>query len=214
MDVQALNVDLFKKLSLAVTIIRNTPAGIKPEAFTRSLAKRVFPPPTRANQLASMLDEYLVLRQDDLLARLRPLPPPSSLAASISFMDLSSFAGDSPRKVTNEYEHGDFADKVLQLKDRNYTMKVADMEFLLGTLLKWITSSDVDQRALPTDACLYTIQLIANHLKTDTEKPYHIVLGVLPMIDTFLDGVIETIERARDETHVASLQQMIVSLGE
>ena len=207
MDLQALNVDLVQKLSLALVIIRNTPPGIKPEVFTRSLAKRLFPPPDRSAQLASLLDDQLFLRQQELLTRL-----PSPLASSISFMDLSALTTVNGQS-SNEYEFGDFAEKVCQLRDQHYHLKVPDIEFLLQMLMKWLMNIDIDNRAFPVDACLYTVQIIATKLQTDHHKPYHLVLDLLPLIDTFLDSLLDKIEQTA-EANVASLHQMIISLGE
>jgi len=212
MDLQLLNVDLFKKLSLAIAIIRNTPSGIKPDVFTRSLTKRLFPRPNRSNQLVSILNEYLILRQQDLLSRF--LPSHSTISSSISFMDLTNATidnNDLNKKSINEYEYGEFAEKVWKLKDKKRPIKIDDIEFLLNTISKWITI-DVDHRTLPTDACLYTIQLIANNLKTDNDKPYHIILDLLPMIDKFLDSIFDILEQIIDN-HVYYLHQMIISLG-
>jgi hypothetical protein len=205
MDLQVLNIDLFKKLSLAIAIIRNTPSGIKPDVFTRSLAKRLFPRLNRSSQL----DEYLILRQQELLTRF--LPSNSTLTSSISLMDLTT-ADDLNKKPTKEYEYGEFAEKVFKLKDKNRQIKIDDVEFLLNTLTKWITTTDLDYRILPIDACLYTIQIIANNLKTDNDNPYHIVLDLLPMIDKFLDGIFDILEHTADN-NVYYLHQMIVSLG-
>jgi hypothetical protein len=212
MDLQLLNVDLFKKLSLAIAIIRNTPSGIKPDVFTRSLTKRLFPRPNRSNQLVSILNEYLILRQQDLLSRF--LPSHSTISSSVSFMDLTNATidnNDSNKKPINEYEYGEFAEKVWKLKDKKRPIKIDDIEFLLNTISKWITI-DIDHRTLPTDACLYTIQLIANNLKTDNDKPYHIILDLLPMIDKFLDCIFDILEQIIDN-HVYYLHQMIISLG-
>jgi hypothetical protein len=209
MDLQVLNIDLFKKLSLAIAIIRNTPPGIKPDVFTRSLAKRLFPRLNRSDQLVFKLDEYLILRQHDLLSRY--LPSHSTLTSSISLMDLST-ADDLIKKPTKEYEYGEFAEKVFKLKDKNRQIKIDDVEFLLNTLTKWITTTDIDHRIIPTDACLYTIQLIANNLKTDNDKPYHIVLDLLPIIDKFIDCIFDILEHTVDN-NVYYLHQMIISLG-
>ena len=212
MDLQELNVDLFKKLSLAIAIIRHTPPSITPEVFTRSLAKRLFPQPNRSRQLISLLDEHLLLRQQDLLSRF--LPTRSTLTSSVSLMDFATVIvnnDNSQQKLTNEYEYGEFAEKVLQLKDKKYQMKIDHIEFLLSTLTKWITHNDINHYTLPTDACLYTIQVIANHLKTDNDKPYHLVLDLLPMIDKFLDCLLDILEQTID-TNVDYLHQMIISL--
>jgi hypothetical protein len=209
MDLQVLNVDLFKKLSLAIAIIRNTPSGIKPDVFTRSLAKRLFPQSNLSNQL----DEHLILRQQDILSRF--ISSHSTITSSISFMDFTTATTDdnnnSNKKLTNEYEYGEFAEKVYKLKDKKYQIKVDDIEFLLNTITKWIT--DIEHHILPTDACLYTIQLIANNLKTDNDKPYHIVLDLLPIIDKFLDCILDILEHTIDN-NVYYLHQMIISLGE
>jgi hypothetical protein len=216
MDLQVLNVDLFKKLSLAIAIIRNTPSGIKPDVFTRSLAKRLFPRPNRSNQLVTILDEHLILRQQDLLSRFIPSYH-STITTSISLMDFTTTTidnNDLNKKSTNEYEYGEFAEKVCKLKDKNYQIKVDDIEFLLNTITKWITTlTDIDHHILPIDACLYTIQLIANNLKTDNDKPYHIVLDLLPIIDKFLDCILDILEHTRDN-NVYYLHQMMISLGE
>jgi hypothetical protein len=209
MDSHVLTVDLFKKLSLAVAIIRNTPSGIKPDAFTRSLAKRLFP----RHQLVSILDEHLILRQHDLLTRF--LSSPSTLISSSSLMDFTSVTIDNDdlnKRITNEYEYGEFAEKVSQLKDKKHQMKVTEIEFLINTLTIWITTADIDNRKLPIDACLYTIQLIANNLKTDNDKPYHIVLDLLSMIDKFLDCILDLLEHTIDD-NVYYLHQMIISFG-
>ena len=205
MNVQVLNIDLFQKLSLAIAIIRNTPSGIKPDVFTRSLAKRLCP---RYDQLHSILDEYLILRQNDLLSRL--VSSRSTIPSSLSLMDINN---ESHRNSTkNEYEYGEFAEKVCKLKDKTYRMKIDDIEFLLNIITKWLLN-DPEHRTLPIDACLYTIQLIATNLKTDNDKPYHIVLDLLPMIDKFLDCLLDLLERT-SENHFSHLHQMVVSLGE
>jgi hypothetical protein len=206
MDLQVLNVDLFKKLSLAIAIIRNTPVGIKPDVFTRSLAKRLFPRLNRSNQF----DEHLILRQQDLLSRF--LPSHSTITSSISLMDIATVPNDSNTRATNEYEFGEFAEKVWKLKDKKYRIKIDDIEFLLNTITKWITTTDIDHQTLPIDACLYTIQLIANNLKTDNDKPYHILLDLLPIIDKFLDCILDILEHTI-ENNIYYLHQMIVSLG-
>jgi hypothetical protein len=211
MDLQVLNVDLFKKLSLAIAIIRNTPLGIKPDVFTRSLAKRLFPRLNRSNQLISIVDEHLILRQQDLLSRV--LSSHSIISSSISLMDIATVANDSNRKSTNEYQFGEFAEKVWKLKEKKYHLKIDDIEFLLNTITKWITTTDIDHQILPIDACLYTIQLIANNLKTDNDKPYHIVLDLLPIIDKFIDCILDLLEHT-SENHIYYLHQMIVSLGQ
>lgn len=211
MDLQGLNVDLFRKLSLAIAIIRNIPSGIKPDVFTRSLAKRLFPRPNRSNQLVSILDEHLILRQQDLLSRF--LPSHSTITSSISLMDFANASIDNHKKTINEYEYGEFAEKVFKLKDKKRQIKIDDIEFLLNTITKWITTTtDIDHRRLLTDACLYTIQLISNNLKTDNDKPYHIVLDLLPMIDKFLDCILDILEHITDN-NVYYLHQMIISLG-
>ncbi|CAF1329394.1 unnamed protein product [Adineta steineri] len=215
MDVQVLNVDLFKKLSLAIAIIRNTPSGIKPDVFTRSLSKRLFPRSNRSTQLVCLLNEYLILRQQDVLSRF--LSSHSLLSSSISFMDLSIISSDQNdmnKKLTNEYEYGEFAEKVLKLKDKKYRIKIDDIEFLLNILTKWITTTNINHhhQILPIDACLYTIQIIANHLKTDNDKPYHIVLDLLPIIDKFLDCILNILEHTLDK-NVYYLHQMIISLA-
>ncbi|CAF4779851.1 unnamed protein product, partial [Rotaria sp. Silwood2] len=64
MDLQIINVELFKKLSLAIAIIRNTPDGIKPDVFTRILSKRLFPRPNSSSQLVSILDSRLPVGVD------------------------------------------------------------------------------------------------------------------------------------------------------
>ena len=209
MDLQALNVDLVQKLSLALVIIRNTPPGIRPDVFTRSLAKSLFPPPDRSAQLVSLLDDHLLLRQQELLTRL--LPPPSSFASSISLMDLSAL-NTVNEQSSNEYEFGDFAEKVCQLKDEHYHLKVPDIEFLLQMLMKWLMNIDIDNRGLPVDACLYTVQVMATKLQTDDHKPYHLVLDLLPLIDRFLDCLLDRIEQTADK-NVPHLHQMIISLG-
>ena len=201
MDLQVRNIDLYKKLSLAIVIIRNTPVGIKPDVFTRSLAKRLFP---RLNH--SIVDEHLILRQQNILSRL--LSSHSTITSSISLMDIATILNDTNRKSTNEYEFGEFAEKVWKLKDKKYHLKIDDIEFLLNTIIKWIT----DHQTLPIDSCLYTIQLIANNFKTDNDKPYHIVLDLLPIIDKFLDCLIDLLEHT-SENNVHYLHQMIVSLG-
>jgi len=214
MDLQVLNVDLFKKLSLAIAIIRNTPSGIKPDVFTCSLAKRLFPRPNRSNQLISILDEHLILRQQDLLSRF--LPSHSTLTSSVSLMDFTTVTtdnDDSNKKLTNEYEYGEFAEKLLKLKDKKHQIKIDDIEFLLNTLTKWIIKTDINHQTIPTDACLYTIQVIANNLKTDNDKPYHIVLDLLPIIDKFLDSILDILEHTIDY-NVYYLHQMIISLCE
>ena len=208
MNLQVLNVDLFQKLSLAIAIIRNTPCGIKPDVFTRSLAKRLFPRHDHSNQLDAIVDEYLLLRQADLLSRLC-FPSHSTIPASLSLMDISNES--NPKSTHNEYEYGEFAEKVCKLKEKTYRMKIEDIEFLLNTIIKWLLN-DVEHRAFPIDACLYAIQLIASNLKTDNDKPYHIVLDLLPMIEKFLDSLLDLVERTRED-QVVYLHQMIVSLG-
>jgi len=208
MDLQVLNIDLFKKLSLAIAIIRNTPFGIKPDVFTCSLAKRLFPRSNRSSQLVSILDEHLILRQQDLLSRF--LPSHSKIPSSISFMDFT-IATNENKKPINEYEYGEFAEKVLKLKEKKYHMKIDDIQFLLNIITKWIIT-DLNHRILPIDACLYTIQLIANNLKTDNDKPYHIILDLLPIIDKFLDCILDILEHII-ENNVYYLHQMIISLG-
>ena len=202
MDLQTLNIDLFKKLSLAIAIIRNTPPGIKPDVFTRSLSKRLFP---RVNR-STILDEYLILRQEDILARFGSSH--SKISTSISLMDFST----SNKNLTNEYEYGEFAEKVWKLKDKKRLIKIEDIEFLLHIITKWINKTDINRPILLTDACLYTIQLIANNLKTDNDKPYHIVLDLLPIIDKFLDFLFDILEHTIDR-NVYYLHQMIISLG-
>jgi hypothetical protein len=154
-----------------------------------------------------VLDEHLILRQQDILSRF--LPSHSTMTSSISFMDFTIATldhNDSNKKITNEYEYGEFAEKVWKLKDKKRQIKIDDIEFLLNTITKWITT---DVEILPMDAYLYTIQLIANNLKTDNDKPYHIVLDLLPMIDKFLDCILEHIA----DKNVSYLHQMIISLG-
>ncbi|CAF1318652.1 unnamed protein product [Rotaria sordida] len=214
MDLQIINFDLFKKLSLAIAIIRNTPDGIKPDVFTRILSKRLFPRSNHSSQLVSILDEHLILRQQDLLSRF--LPSHSKLTSSISFMDftIATIENDNLNKSqTNEYEYGEFAEKVFQLKDRKHQIKIDDIEFLLNTLTKWIiTTKDVNYQTIPINACLYTIQIIANNLKTDNDKPYHIVLDILPMIDKFLDCLFDILDHTTDN-HLYFIHQMIISLA-
>ncbi|CAF2819631.1 unnamed protein product [Rotaria sp. Silwood2] len=212
MDLQLINVELFKKLSLAIAIIRNTPDGIKPDVFTRILSKRLFPRPNSSSQLVSILDEHLILRQQDIISRV--FPSHSKLTSSISFMDFTTATienDDRNKKQTNEYEYGEFAEKVFQLKDRKYQIKIDDVEFLLNTLTKWIvTKTDIIHQTIPIDACLYTIQIIANNLKTDNDKPYHIVLDILPMIDKFLDCLFDLLDHITDN-HIYFIHQMIIS---
>ncbi|UJR09887.1 hypothetical protein I4U23_014109 [Adineta vaga] len=214
MDLQILNIDLFKKLSLAITIIRNTPPGIKPDVFTRNLAKRLFPQLNRSGQLITLLDEHLIRRQQDFLSR--SISSHSKLSSSLSLMDFTNAFSDhdqqSNKKITHEYEYGEFAGKILKLKDKKYQIKITDIEFLLNTLTKWILTIDIDHRTLPIDACLFTIQIIANHLKTDNDKPYHLVLDLLPMIDKFIDGILDLLEHSM-ENNVGYLHQMIISLA-
>lgn len=215
MDLQLLNVDLFKKLSLAIAIIRNTPPGIKPDVFARSLSKRLFPRTDRSRQLVSLLDEHLLLRQQEFLSRSMLVHP--TLTSCISLMDLTNATAvehpTSRQSLTNEYEYGEFAEKVCSLREAKRHMRITDIEFLLGTLSKWISAADVDQRTLPVDACLYAIQLIAHQLRTDNDKPYHIILDLLPMIDKFLDGLLDLLEHTNDG-HAYCLQQMVISLGQ
>ena len=214
MDLYRINVDLFNKLSLAIAIIRNTPSGIKPDVFTRILAKRLFPKIQHSNHLVSVVDEHLILRQQDLLSRLNSFS--STFSSSISRMDCSTASNendDLDKNSINEYEYGEFAEKVSQLKDRKYQIKVNEIEFLLNTLMKWITTTiDTNRRTLPIDACLYTIQIITSHLKTDNNKPYHIVLDILSIIDRFLDFLLDVLGHIAD-SHVDYLHQMIISLG-
>ncbi|CAF1167547.1 unnamed protein product [Rotaria sp. Silwood1] len=214
MDLQIINVELFKKLSLAIAIIRNTPDGITPDVFTRILSKRLFPRSNHSSQLASILDEHLILRQQDLLSRF--LPSHTKLTSSISFMDFTPATIDNDdlnKKQTNEYEYGEFAEKVFQLKDKKYQIKIDDVEFLLNTLTKWIiTTTDINYQTIPIDACLYTIQIIANNLKTDNDKPYHIVLDILPMINKFLDCLFDILDHITDN-HVYFIHEMIISLA-
>ncbi|CAF0927808.1 unnamed protein product [Adineta ricciae] len=213
MDLERLNVNLFKKLSLAIAIIRNTPSGIKPDVFTRSLAKRLYPRSNRSNELVSLLDEHLILRQQNLLSRF--VSNHSTLTSSISLMDITNADTDheqSNKTTMNEYEYGEFAEKVLKIKNRTYHMKINDIEFLLNTLTKWITMSDIDHRTMPIDACLYTIQIVANCLKTDNDKPYHIILDLLPMIDKFIHSVFDLLEHTMDD-NVNYLHQIIISLA-
>jgi hypothetical protein len=212
MDLQALNIDLFGKLSLALAIIRNTPTGIQPDLFARSLAKRLFSTSNDSHRLMSLLDEHLLLRQRDLLTRLVPLH--SSLSTSHSSMDVSMILTSSDSHClssNNEYEYGDFAEKVCQLKARHYHLKIHDIEFLLNMLKKWIIVVDIDNRELAVDACLYTLQIIANKLQIDNDKPYHVVLDLLPLIDKFLDCLLDRIERTADD-NIVYLQQMVIGL--
>ncbi|CAF1933985.1 unnamed protein product [Rotaria magnacalcarata] len=210
MDLQIVNIDLFKKLSLAIAIIRNTPDGFKPDVFTRILSKRLFPRADTSKQLSSLIDEHLILRQQDLLSRL--LPSHSTLTSSNSFMDFTTTTENENlnKNITNEYEYGEFAEKIFQLKDQQHKIKIDDVEFLLNTLTKWM--KNIEHQTIPIDACLYTIQIIANNLKTDYDKPYHIVLDLLPIIDKFLDCLIDTIDHIEDHV-VYVLHQMIISLA-
>lgn len=213
MDLQLINIDLFKKLSLAIAVIRNTPNGIKPDEFTRILSKRLFPHKSSSTTIEVILDEYLILRQQDLLSRF--LPSHTILTSSISLMDLTNINEneDLNRNITNEYEYGEFAEKLLQLKDKNYKIKIEDIEFLISILTKWIqTTNDIDYRIIPFDTCLYAIQIIANHIKTDNDKPYHIILDLLPMIDKFIDILLDTIIHINDN-YMNFIHQMIISLS-
>lgn len=205
MNIEILNIDLFEKLSLAMAIIRNTPSGIEPDVFTRCLARRLV---SRDEQYHSLIDEYLIFRQEDLLSRLDPVR--STIPSSLSLMDINNELHRN--SIKNEYEYGEFAEKICKLKEKTYRMKIDDIEFLLTTITKWLIN-DFDHRALPIDACLYTIHLIATNLKTDNDKPYHIVLDLLPMIDKFLDCLLDLLERT-SENHFFHLHQMVVSLGE
>ena len=103
-------------------------------------------------------------------------------------------------------------EKVCKLKDKKCQMKIDDIQFLLNIITKWITTTDINHQILPIDVCLYTIQLIANNLKTDNDKPYHIVLDLLPIIDKFLDCLLDILEHIIDN-NVYYIHQMIISLG-
>lgn len=199
MDLQNLNIELFKKLAFALMIIRNTPKGIRSDVFARSLAKRLC-------HRSNIIDEYLVRRQDDLLSRLDKQSD-SKLTTSISMMDLTNLPNG---KVRFNDQYGLFADKVLKLKERKRLIKIDDIEILLDIISKWLTNNQ--WIILPIDACLYTIQLIANHLKTDNDKPYHLILDLLPLIDKFFDCLFDILEQI-NETHVDFIHEMIISLS-
>lgn len=199
MDSESLNIELFKKLAFALVIIRNTPKGIRSDVFTRSLAKRLYDRPSM------IIDEYLVRRQDDLLSRLLK-DSNGKLATSISMMDLTTLPNE---KFRFNDQYGQFADKVYKLKERKRFIKIDDIEILLDTISKWLVTNEL---ILPIDACLYTIQLIANQLKTDNDKPYHIILDLLPIIDKFLDCLFDILEQI-NRKNISFIHEMIISLS-
>ena len=206
-----LNVDLYGKLGVALAIIRQTPPGIPVDLFTRSLAKRIVSKRRLDVDLQKLDDEYLLLRQQDLLAR---LPTSSTLPSSYSLMDLTEFNHEElfARSPTNEYDYGDFAEKIVRLKNPSMSLKRDDLHFLFDLLGKSIRQLEFDRDVLPVDACLYAMQLIVSRLQTDHDRPYHLILELLPLIDQFLDLLFDQLEQTT-EKHLDSLHQMLIVLS-
>lgn len=203
-----LNVDLYAKLVLAVAIIRKTPRGIPVDLFTRSLAKRIFSKEIREENLENLNDEYLFLRQQDLLSRLEPR---MTLSSTYSLMDLSEFNHEEifSRSNTNEYDYGDFVEKIFRLKTHSNSIKRDDLEFLFDFISKSIRQIDVDRTILPLDICLYSTQIVVSRLQIDNDRPYHLTLELLSLIDQFLDVLFDQLEQTNEKTF-ESIHQMII----
>ena len=203
-----LNVDLYAKLVLAVAIIRKTPRGIPVDLFTRSLAKRIFSKEIREKNVDKLNDEYLFLRQQDLLSRLERR---TNLSSTYSLMDLSEFNHEEifSRSNTNEYDYGDFVEKIFRLKTHSNSIKRDDLEFLFDFIGKSIRQIDVDRTILPLDICLYSTQIVVSRLQIDNDRPYHLILELLPLIDQFLDVLFDQLEQTNEKT-LESIHQMII----
>lgn len=207
MDENSLNVEVFRKICLSIGLIRQVPSGLKVDVFTRCLSRKHF------SRSECLIDEDLRDRQEKLLFRLDRTG--RDLTKSFSSMDFCcSQENSNSIRFNDEFQFGNFAEKIRQIKWKNCSLRLSDLEFLFNFIEKFVrTSSNVDHRTLPVDAFLFSIQILTNSLQFDNGKVFIPIFEILPFVERLIELLVEQIERVQQKLF-NSFRTMLLSLGE
>ncbi|CAF1637288.1 unnamed protein product, partial [Didymodactylos carnosus] len=198
-----------------------TPNGIKPCDFTRALAKQL----TNSKKV-SLNEEFDNLNEQQLLLKQYLLKESYGyfngkhlLSTSLSSMELEQQQqqqDDIIRKHHNEYEYGDFIQKILFLKSTTTddTSNTIDdsINFVLNIMINWLEKHDYNSQSLPVDCYLYAIRVVTEVIEFD--KFYFIRDKIFLAIEQFVQKLLNILSQFINlALDVYCIKQMLITLG-